>query len=271
MCTYLKNMEGKKLIDLKNKSFNSIQKMFDRAFKRVNTFVDYIIELVEESSKKSKEEVTEGSFKRAGTVLEQESVKKQKIDKETTKLQQLVKIILDEEGVVIDAIPLAVKPPSIPTKSLPCTINTKPRHEFIYKAPSIHNENDKGDVAFIEEGVIKPIPPIPNPILIKSNSLTVSPFLKDCIVLIPYMNAKMFADNVLLNTVSDKELQSYDGIETGKMKKEIKKDDKGMSEVPNKEWKLSDKMALHNKEQRSLSLPMTPTKIPRLNRIIKES
>nr|GEW68702.1 hypothetical protein [Tanacetum cinerariifolium] len=41
MCTYLKNMEGKKLNDLKNKSFNSIQKMFDRAFHRVNTFVDF--------------------------------------------------------------------------------------------------------------------------------------------------------------------------------------------------------------------------------------
>nr|GFA04278.1 hypothetical protein [Tanacetum cinerariifolium] len=34
MCTYLKNMEGKKLKDLKNKSFDSIRKMFDRDFKR---------------------------------------------------------------------------------------------------------------------------------------------------------------------------------------------------------------------------------------------
>nr|GEU49409.1 hypothetical protein [Tanacetum cinerariifolium] len=41
MCTYLKNMKGKKLKDLKNKSFDSIQKMFDRAFKRVNTFIDF--------------------------------------------------------------------------------------------------------------------------------------------------------------------------------------------------------------------------------------
>nr|GFD18251.1 hypothetical protein [Tanacetum cinerariifolium] len=41
--------------------------------------------------------------------------KKQKIDddKDTAELQQLVKIIPDEEGVTIDAIPLAVKPPSI--------------------------------------------------------------------------------------------------------------------------------------------------------------
>nr|GEV43585.1 hypothetical protein [Tanacetum cinerariifolium] len=47
MCTYLKNVEGKKLKDLKNKPFDSIQKMFDRAFNRVNIFVDFKTELVE--------------------------------------------------------------------------------------------------------------------------------------------------------------------------------------------------------------------------------
>ncbi|GJT75227.1 hypothetical protein Tco_1041952 [Tanacetum coccineum] len=41
MCTYLKNMEGYKLKDLKSKGFDSIQEMFDRAFKRVNTFEDF--------------------------------------------------------------------------------------------------------------------------------------------------------------------------------------------------------------------------------------
>ncbi|GJV48001.1 retrovirus-related pol polyprotein from transposon TNT 1-94 [Tanacetum coccineum] len=49
MCTYLKNMEGKKPKDLKNKTFDSIQKMFDRAFKRVNTFVDFRTDLVEDA------------------------------------------------------------------------------------------------------------------------------------------------------------------------------------------------------------------------------
>ncbi|GKD10405.1 hypothetical protein Tco_1190090 [Tanacetum coccineum] len=58
MCTSLKNMEGKKPKDLKNKSFDSIQKMFDRAFKRVNTFVDFRTDWVE------------GSSKRVGTELE---------------------------------------------------------------------------------------------------------------------------------------------------------------------------------------------------------
>ncbi|GJT64711.1 putative ribonuclease H-like domain-containing protein [Tanacetum coccineum] len=103
MCTYLKNMEGKKLKDLKNKSFDSIQKMFDRAFKRVNTFVDFRTDLVE------------GSSKRAGEELEQESTKKQKVDedKDTAELQSLMKVIPDEEEVAIDVVPLATKPPTI--------------------------------------------------------------------------------------------------------------------------------------------------------------
>nr|GFA02290.1 hypothetical protein [Tanacetum cinerariifolium] len=116
MCTYPRAIEGKKLTDLKNKSFDSIQKKFDRDFKRVNAFVDFKTELVEESSKKAEAEVMEQeSSKRAGTELEQESSKKQKIDddKETTELKQLVKIIPDEEVVAIDVIPLTVKPPSI--------------------------------------------------------------------------------------------------------------------------------------------------------------
>nr|GEX65932.1 hypothetical protein [Tanacetum cinerariifolium] len=84
-------MEGKKLTNLKKKSFDSIQKMFDRAFERVNTFIDFKTELVEESSKKAKAKVMEGSSKRAGTELEQESSKKQKIDddKETAELKHL--------------------------------------------------------------------------------------------------------------------------------------------------------------------------------------
>ncbi|GJY14796.1 hypothetical protein Tco_0385218 [Tanacetum coccineum] len=103
MCTYLKNMEGKKLKDLKNKSFNSIQKMFDRAFKRVNTFVDFRTDLME------------GSSKRAGEELEQESTKKQKVDedKDTAELQSLMKVIPDEEEVAIDVVPLATKPLTI--------------------------------------------------------------------------------------------------------------------------------------------------------------
>ncbi|GJU83338.1 hypothetical protein Tco_1285703 [Tanacetum coccineum] len=69
MCTYLNNMEGYKLQDLKLKGFDSIQEMFERAFKR---------QMVED-------------------------------DKEMAELKQCLEIILDEEEVTIDAIPLAVK------------------------------------------------------------------------------------------------------------------------------------------------------------------
>ncbi|GJX49827.1 hypothetical protein Tco_0276672 [Tanacetum coccineum] len=129
MCTYLKNMAGWKPKDLKNKSFANIQELFDKAFKRVNTFVDFRIKLVEgtkmeESSKKAdvmeesskKAEIAqESSSKRARGELEQENAKKQKVDndQEATKMKELMKIVPDEEGVAVDAIPLATKPPSI--------------------------------------------------------------------------------------------------------------------------------------------------------------
>ncbi|GJV80620.1 hypothetical protein Tco_1516490, partial [Tanacetum coccineum] len=102
MCTYLKNMKGYKLNDLKLKGVDSIQEMFDRAFNRVNTFEDFRIELVE-------------GKKRASTELAQEITKKQKVEdnKETTEIKKLMEIIPDEEEVAIDAILLAVKSPSI--------------------------------------------------------------------------------------------------------------------------------------------------------------
>ncbi|GJR00147.1 hypothetical protein Tco_0523131 [Tanacetum coccineum] len=82
MCTYLKNMEGKKPKDLKHKSFDSIQKMFDRAFKMQK--VDDVQETAEVDN-----------------------------DQEAAKIKELMEIVLYKEEVAIDAIPLAVKPPSI--------------------------------------------------------------------------------------------------------------------------------------------------------------
>nr|GEW97605.1 copia protein [Tanacetum cinerariifolium] len=77
MCTYLTNMEGYKLKDLKWKEFDSIQEMFDKVFKRVNTFEDFRTELVE------------GKEKRVGIELIQEITKKLKVedDIETTELK----------------------------------------------------------------------------------------------------------------------------------------------------------------------------------------
>nr|GFA16513.1 hypothetical protein [Tanacetum cinerariifolium] len=82
-----------------------------KAQQRVNTFVDYTNELMEESSKKFEAEITqEESSKRAGNELEQETAKKQKIvdDKEIANLKQLVKII-PKEDIAYDDLPLVVK------------------------------------------------------------------------------------------------------------------------------------------------------------------
>ncbi|GJX17924.1 hypothetical protein Tco_0218756 [Tanacetum coccineum] len=85
-------MEGYKLKDLKLKEFDYIQEIFDRAFKRVNTFEDFRTELVE------------GKEKRAGTELVQETIKKQKVedDKETVELKQLMEIIPDEIHMLVE-------------------------------------------------------------------------------------------------------------------------------------------------------------------------
>nr|GEV24475.1 retrovirus-related Pol polyprotein from transposon TNT 1-94 [Tanacetum cinerariifolium] len=99
MCTYLKNMEGYTLKQLKLFEFDRIQEMFDRAFRRVNTFKEFRTELVK------------GKEKRAGEELVQEITTKQKVedDKENAELKHLMETIPDEEEVAINVISLAVK------------------------------------------------------------------------------------------------------------------------------------------------------------------
>nr|GEU87554.1 hypothetical protein [Tanacetum cinerariifolium] len=127
MCIYMKNIEGFKQNDFKGKSFDDIKKMFDKVYKRVNTFVDMNTENVEESLKKTQAvtqaEVTEGSSKRAGQGLEQESSKKQKLDEQkqakvadddTAELKRCLEIVLeDDDDVAIEATPLSSKSSTI--------------------------------------------------------------------------------------------------------------------------------------------------------------
>ncbi|GJX86815.1 putative reverse transcriptase domain-containing protein [Tanacetum coccineum] len=81
MSTYLKNMAGYKHNQLKSKSYDENQDMFDREMKRVNTFVDMNTELV-------------------------------KGNQDEAEMKRHIKIVKDDE-VAIDAIPLATKPPVI--------------------------------------------------------------------------------------------------------------------------------------------------------------
>ncbi|GKF56231.1 hypothetical protein Tco_0166571, partial [Tanacetum coccineum] len=98
-----KHFAAKSAEEKRNKPSTQAQQRKIIAFKRVNTFVDFRTDL------------EEGSSKRAGEELEQESTKKQNVDedKDTTELQSLMEVIPDEEYVAIDAIPLATKSPKI--------------------------------------------------------------------------------------------------------------------------------------------------------------
>ncbi|GJU88834.1 hypothetical protein Tco_1301257, partial [Tanacetum coccineum] len=118
MSTYLKNMAGYKHSQLKSKSYDEIQKLFDKEMKRVNTFVDMKSEVV-----KGSETRTEESSKRSRDELKSDKSKKQKIDEhveaekdddlEEEEMKNHMEIVQDEEEIAIDAIPLATKPPMI--------------------------------------------------------------------------------------------------------------------------------------------------------------
>ncbi|GKB63335.1 hypothetical protein Tco_0919521 [Tanacetum coccineum] len=127
MCTYLKNMGGFTHNQLKNKSYEEIQKAFDKTMGWINNFKPMDSEEVKSSEKKA-----EGSRKksigkkRAGNEQKQESSKRQRMedDKETdeheeaeeddeAEMKKHMEIVQDKEEIAIDAIPLATKPPMI--------------------------------------------------------------------------------------------------------------------------------------------------------------
>ncbi|GJZ23977.1 hypothetical protein Tco_0561436 [Tanacetum coccineum] len=84
MCTYLKNMAGFTHSQLKNKSFDEIQKAFDKTMGWIDSFVSIDSEVVKEDD-----------------------------DQEEAKMKKHMEIIVDEEEIAVDAIPLATKPPII--------------------------------------------------------------------------------------------------------------------------------------------------------------
>ncbi|GKE49650.1 hypothetical protein Tco_1480908 [Tanacetum coccineum] len=87
MCTYLKNMGGYKHNQLKGKSYEEIQKLFDKAYTQL------------ESDKSKKQKIDE-------------HVDAEKDDQEEAEMKRYIEILKDDE-VAIDAIPLATKPSMI--------------------------------------------------------------------------------------------------------------------------------------------------------------
>ncbi|GKC87671.1 hypothetical protein Tco_1148320 [Tanacetum coccineum] len=97
MSTYLKHMGGYIYKQLKGKSFDEIQKLFDKKMKRVNTFVAMGSDV--QDSKEKKED------------KESDEVEEFEKDNEAELKKHLV--IKKDEDIAIDAIPLATKLPVI--------------------------------------------------------------------------------------------------------------------------------------------------------------
>ncbi|GKB98315.1 hypothetical protein Tco_0984452, partial [Tanacetum coccineum] len=117
MSTYLKNIGGYKYNQLKSKSYDEIQKLFDNEMNRVNTFIPM------DSEKVVKRKLKSIGKKRAGKKQKQESSKRQRMedDKETdeheeaeeddeAKMKKYMEVVQYDEEIAIDAIPLATKP-----------------------------------------------------------------------------------------------------------------------------------------------------------------
>ncbi|GJU53641.1 hypothetical protein Tco_1227355 [Tanacetum coccineum] len=151
MSTYLKNIGGYKHNQLKSKSYEEIQKLFDNEIRRVNTFIPMDSKVVkskkgtEESSKGTEDELESDKSKKAESSEEKakdsrkkilgkkraqkekqhESSKRQRMkdDKETNEHEEVEiddeaelkkhLVIVKDDDIAIDAIPLATKPPVI--------------------------------------------------------------------------------------------------------------------------------------------------------------
>ncbi|GJY82411.1 putative ribonuclease H-like domain-containing protein [Tanacetum coccineum] len=119
------NMGGYKHNQLKGRSYDEIQKLFDKEMKRVNSFVALNSEAQEisrnkdESSSKKAEIAQDSSAKRAGDKLESDKSKKQKTDEnEEVEVDneaelKMHMVIVKDDDIAIDAITLATKPPMI--------------------------------------------------------------------------------------------------------------------------------------------------------------
>ncbi|GJZ43655.1 hypothetical protein Tco_0590910 [Tanacetum coccineum] len=115
MCTYLKNIARFTYSQLKNKSFDEVQKAFDKTMGWIDLFVSMDSEVVKGGEEKDEGSVIraeESNSKRASTKLKQERIKKQKIndDQEEAEMKKHMEIVVDEKEIAVDAIPLATKP-----------------------------------------------------------------------------------------------------------------------------------------------------------------
>ncbi|GJU15753.1 uncharacterized mitochondrial protein-like protein [Tanacetum coccineum] len=99
MCTYLKNMARFTHSQLKNKCFDEVQKAFDKTIGWIDSFVSMDSEVVKGGKEKDE-----------GSKLD-ESVEVKVNDE--AELKRHIEIVVDEEEIAVDAIPLSTKSPII--------------------------------------------------------------------------------------------------------------------------------------------------------------
>ncbi|GJX61346.1 ribonuclease H-like domain-containing protein [Tanacetum coccineum] len=112
MCTYLKNMGGYKYNQLKGKSYEEIQKLFDKTYKQVNSFVP----MASDDKEKGSEKKAGGSRKktlakkRAGEKQSEESSKRQKMEDDAEKEELRAHLdIISGDDVAVSVESLATK------------------------------------------------------------------------------------------------------------------------------------------------------------------
>ncbi|GKB18717.1 hypothetical protein Tco_0852640 [Tanacetum coccineum] len=92
-------MGGYKHQQLKGKSYNEIQKLFDKEMKRLNTFVAMSSEAQESNEKKVEDD--------------KETDKHEEVEEDNTDELKKHLVIVKDDEIAIDAISLANKPPVI--------------------------------------------------------------------------------------------------------------------------------------------------------------
>ncbi|GJR72462.1 hypothetical protein Tco_0084827 [Tanacetum coccineum] len=117
MSTYLKHMGRFKHSQVKRKTYEEIERLFEIEMKRVNTFIP-----MDQDKERSRKDKTKIKTKRVGEELESDVSKKHKVDKqvEIDKHEEVEEDdeaevkkhleIVREEDIPIDAIPLSSKP-----------------------------------------------------------------------------------------------------------------------------------------------------------------
>ncbi|GJU17548.1 hypothetical protein Tco_1145514 [Tanacetum coccineum] len=120
MCTYLKNIGGYKHNQLKEKSYEEIQKLFDKTYKQVNSFVP----MASDDKEKGSEKKAGGSRKktlakkRAGEKQSVESYKRQKMEHDAKKEELRTHLdIIPGDNVAVSVELLATKYPIVDWKT----------------------------------------------------------------------------------------------------------------------------------------------------------